>query len=61
VEPKVLGVGGGTFAAEVRNLGLAAVVGSKIYGYPHVPNEKSSLKFTLDDIKVITYILMHLK
>lgn len=61
VEPKVLGVGGGTFAAAVRNLDLAAVVGSKIYGDPHIPNEKSSLKFTLDDVKVITYVLMHLK
>lgn len=61
VEPKVLGVGGGTFAAAVRNLDLAAVVGSKIYGFPHVPNEKSSLKFTLDDVKVICYVLMNLK
>ena len=61
VEPKVLGVGGGTFAAEVRNLDLPAVVGCKIYACPHVPNEKSSLKFTLDDAKVITYVLMHFK
>ena len=61
VEPKVLGVGGGTFAAEVRNLDLAAVVGSKFYSVPHVPNEKSSLTFTLSDAKVLAYILMHLK
>lgn len=61
VEPKVLGVGGGTFAALVRNLDLPAVVGSKIYSDPHIPNEKSSLKFTLDDAKVITYVLMHMK
>lgn len=61
VKPKILGVGGGTFAAEVRNLGLAAVVGSKIYGEPHVPNEKSSIKFTMADAKVVSYVLMNLK
>lgn len=61
VKPKILGVGGGTFAAEVRNLGLAAVVGSKIYGEPHVPNEKASVKFTMADAKVITYVLMNYK
>lgn len=61
VKPKLLGVGGGTFAAEVRNLGLPAVVGSRIYGEPHSPNERASIKFTMSDAKVMAYVLMHLK
>ncbi len=60
VKPKILGVGGGTFAACVRNLGLAAVVGSKIYGEPHSPNERASIKFTMDDAKVLSFVLLHL-
>jgi succinyl-diaminopimelate desuccinylase len=59
VKAKVIGIGGGTFAAPVRNLGLAAVVGSRIYENPHTPNEKASLKFTLSDAKVISYILLN--
>jgi len=59
--PKMLGVGGGTFAAEVRNLGLSAVVGSRMYCEPHSPNERASIKFTMDDAKVITYVLMNYK
>jgi succinyl-diaminopimelate desuccinylase len=58
---KLIGIGGGTFAAEIRNLGLPAVVGSRIYENPHVPNEKASIKFTLCDAKVVTYILFNLK
>ncbi|MDR1124392.1 MAG: M20 family metallo-hydrolase [Elusimicrobiota bacterium] len=61
VKAGIIGIGGGTFAAPVRNLGLAAVVGSRIYENPHTPNEKASIKFTLCDAKVITYILMNLK
>ena len=61
VKPQIIGIGGGTFAAPVRNLGLPAVVGSRIYENPHTPNEKASIKFTLCDAKVLTYILMNLK
>ncbi|MDR1860327.1 MAG: M20 family metallo-hydrolase [Bacteroidales bacterium] len=59
VDAKIIGIGGGTFAADIRNLGHHAVVGSKIYCNPHQPNEKSSLQFTLADAKVIAWILMH--
>ena len=58
-EPKLIGCGGGTFAAEIRNLGLPAIVASRLYGMPHSPNEKSSIKFTMCDAKVILHTLMH--
>jgi succinyl-diaminopimelate desuccinylase len=61
VKPQIIGIGGGTFAAPVRNMGLAAVVGSRIYENPHTPNEKASIKFTISDAKVIAYILASLK
>ena len=61
VEPKIIGVGGGTFAADIRNLGLPAVVGSKIYSNPHGPNERTRLSFVLDDVKLLVYVLTHLK
>jgi len=61
VEPKVIGVGGGTLAADIRNLGLPAVVGSKMYSNPHGPNERTRLSFVLDDVKLLIYVLMHLK
>ncbi len=61
VEPKIIGVGGGTFAADIRNLDLPAVVGSKIYSNPHGPNERTRLSFVLDDVKLLVYVLFHLK
>jgi succinyl-diaminopimelate desuccinylase len=60
-EAKIIGVGGGTFAADIRNLGLPAVVGSRMYSNPHGPNERTRLSFVLDDVKLLTYVLTHLK
>lgn len=60
-EAKIIGVGGGTFAADIRNLGLPAVVGSRMYSNPHGPNEKTRLSFVLDDVKLLVYVLTHLK
>ena len=59
--PKLIGCGGGTFAAGIRNLGLPAIVASRLYGVPHSPNEKTSIKFTMCDAKVILNTLMHFK
>ena len=56
---KVIGVGGGTFAAEVRNLGLPAVVSGRTYNNPHNPNEKASLQWMLDDAKVALDVLLN--
>ncbi|MDR0953181.1 MAG: M20 family metallo-hydrolase [Elusimicrobiota bacterium] len=61
VKAKIIGIGGGTFAAHIRNMDMPAVVGGKIYGMPHVPNEKASLKFILDDAKLLAYTLMNFK
>jgi len=61
IEPKIIGIGGGTFAAYVRNMGLPAVVAGRIYGSLHAPNEKASIKFTLCDAKIIAHVAMHLK
>ena len=61
VDAKIIGVGGGTFAADIRNLGLPAVVGSKMYSNPHGPNERTRLSFVLDDIKLLVYVITHLK
>ena len=61
VKAELIGIGGGTFAAPVRNLGLPAVVASHTYGTPHEANEKSSVKFILCDAKVVSYVLMNLK
>ena len=58
-KPKVIGVGGGTFAAEVRNLNLPAVVSGRTYNNPHNPNEKASLQWMLDDAKVALDVLLH--
>jgi len=58
---KIIGVGGGTFAADIRNLGLPAVVGSRMYSNPHGPNERTRLSFVLDDVKLLVYVLTHLK
>lgn len=60
-EAKIIGVGGGTFAADIRNLGLPAVVGSRMYSNPHGPNERTRLSFVLDDVKLLVYVLTHLK
>lgn len=61
VKAELIGIGGSTFAAAIRNLGLSAVVAATTYEVPHTPNEKSSIKFTLSDAKIISYILMHMK
>lgn len=59
-EPKIMGVGGGTFASFIRNLGLPAVVGSKIYEEPHSPNERAKLSFAQDEAKAICHVLANL-
>ena len=56
---KVIGVGGGTFAAEIRNLDLPAIVAGRTYNNPHNPNEKASLQWMLDDAKVVLDVLLN--
>ncbi len=55
------GIGGGTVAAFLRNMGFDAVVCGKQDGTLHGPNEYSSIKNTLDDAKVFAHILLNAK
>jgi succinyl-diaminopimelate desuccinylase len=58
-QPRTIGIGGGTLAAVARNHGFAAVVASKMYENPHIPNEKSSLKFITENAKAICFTLLN--
>ena len=55
------GVGGGTVGAYLRNAGYPVVVFSKLDDMAHQPNEYSSIKNTISDAKVFTYIALRLK
>ena len=59
--PRAMGVGGGTVGAFLRNAGYPVVVFSKLDDMAHQPNEYSSIKNTLGDAKVFTYIALNLK
>jgi succinyl-diaminopimelate desuccinylase len=56
-----MGVGGGTVGAYLRNAGYPVVVFSKLDDMAHQPNEYSSIKNTIGDAKVFTYIALRLK
>ena len=57
-KPRVMGVGGGTVGAYLRNAGYPAVVYSKLEETMHQPNEYSSIKNTLSDAKVFALVAM---
>lgn len=52
-EPKIVGIGGGTFAAYFRRLGIPAVVWSTIDETAHQPNEYSRIDNMVEDSKVM--------
>jgi succinyl-diaminopimelate desuccinylase len=52
-EPKIGGIGGGTFAAYFRKLGIPAVVWSTIDETAHQPNEYSRIDNMVEDSKVM--------
>jgi len=56
--PRIMGVGGGTVSAYLRNAGFPAVVYSKLDEKMHQPNEYSSIKNTLGDAKVFALVAM---
>ncbi|WP_428075487.1 M20 family metallo-hydrolase [Candidatus Avelusimicrobium luingense] len=56
--PRIMGVGGGTVGAYLRNAGFPAVVYSKLDETMHQPNEYSSIKNTLGDAKVFALVAM---
>ena len=59
--PKVVGVGGGTVAAALRNQGYPAVVYAKLDETMHQPNEYVSIKNTLGDSKIFALIAYQFK
>ncbi|MBR4355277.1 MAG: M20 family metallo-hydrolase [Elusimicrobiaceae bacterium] len=60
-KPRIMGVGGGTVGAYLRNVGFPAVVYSKLDETMHQPNEYSSIKNTLGDAKVFALVAMRFK
>ncbi|WP_428898139.1 succinyl-diaminopimelate desuccinylase [Parelusimicrobium proximum] len=60
-KPRPVGIGGGTVAAYLRNIGIPVVVSSTLLDTLHAPNEYSSIKNTITDAKVMAYVLMNLK
>ena len=52
LEPKPVGIGGGTVAALLRARGIPAVVWSTILECCHEPNEHSSIQSTVRDAQV---------
>lgn len=56
---KLIGIGGGTVAADFRNAGFDAVGIGKVDGTMHAPNEYSSIKNTISDAKVFAHIIFN--
>lgn len=56
VDAKPGGIGGGTVAAHLRELGYQTVVWSTLLHQAHQPNEKGSISNTLNDAKVMALL-----
>ena len=56
IEPKTVGIGGGTVAAELRNLGYDAVVWSTLDDMCHQPNEYAIIENIGKDALTIAYM-----
>jgi succinyl-diaminopimelate desuccinylase len=57
LEPKLIGIGGGTVAASFRKRGLSAVCWSTLLNSAHQPDEFSSIANTLADAKTFAHVL----
>jgi succinyl-diaminopimelate desuccinylase len=60
IEPKVGGIGGGTFAAFFRRIGIPAVVWSTIDETAHQPNEYAKIQNMVEDAKVYAFLMQQL-
>jgi len=58
ITPKAGGIGGGTFAAFFRKLGIPAVVWSTCDETAHQPNEYAKIENIVEDAKVFATILL---
>jgi succinyl-diaminopimelate desuccinylase len=57
IEPKIQGIGGGTYAKYLRSLGLNPVVWMTCDETAHSPNEYVRLSYIISDLKTIVNIL----
>jgi succinyl-diaminopimelate desuccinylase len=58
IETKTIGIGGGTFAAYLRKLGIDCAVWARFDGTAHQPNEYSLLENILGDAKVMARMMI---
>jgi len=56
-EPRLMGIGGGTVAAYLRRAGHRAAVWGTLMHNAHQPNERSSIKNSIKDAKVMAALL----
>ncbi|MDR2598079.1 MAG: M20 family metallo-hydrolase [Treponema sp.] len=59
VKPKLIGIGGGTMAAFLRNIGIDCAVWTKTAETLHQPDEYALIDNILGDAKVITLLAIH--
>ncbi len=57
LEPRLIGIGGGTVAASFRKRGLNAICWSTLLNSAHQPDEFSSIANTLADAKTFAHVL----
>ena len=58
IEPRIIGIGGGTVAAAFRKRGLPAVCWSTLLNTAHQPDEHSSIANTIADARVFARLLL---
>jgi succinyl-diaminopimelate desuccinylase len=59
VEPRCVGIGGGTVAALFRRAGIPAAVWSTLLDTAHQANEYALISNTLSDAKVMAHVMLH--
>jgi len=57
-EPRVGGIGGGTFASFFRELGIPAAVWETVEGTAHQPDEYAIIENMVEDSKLMAYITL---
>jgi len=57
IEPRIIGIGGGTVASSFRKRGLPAACWSTLLNTAHQPNECSSMANTIADARVFAHLL----
>jgi succinyl-diaminopimelate desuccinylase len=58
VETRLVGIGGGTVAAPLRNQGIAAAVWARLMKNAHQPNEYALIESIIGDAKVMALLML---